>query len=135
MASNGARPKPLVAAVAAAEAAAAIRLRASTSRASPAVEASAHSSRTCLARQQPAETHATVNIDLYTALLGGDIVIQVGASKLRLKVKAGTQPGSKVRVRGKGNGGTDLIVTFNVTLPTALNERQRQLVEELRRGG
>lgn len=83
----------------------------------------------------PQETNATVNIDLYTALLGGDIIIQVGATKLKLKVKPGTQPGSKVRLRGKGQAGNDLIITFQVTLPTQLNERQRQLLEQMRAMG
>lgn len=81
----------------------------------------------------PRETNAQVSIDLYTALLGGDVVIQTGSAKLKLKVKAGTQPGTKVRLRGKGQNGTDLIITYNVTLPTQLSERQRQLVEEMRR--
>ena len=71
---------------------------------------------------------------MYTALLGGEIIVGVaGGKKLRLKVKAGTQPGSKVRLRGKGQNGTDLILTYNVQLPTSLSERQRQLLEEVRR--
>ena len=84
-------------------------------------------------QQAPRETNATVNIDMYTALLGGDIVIMSGTSKLKLKVKPGTQPGTKVRLRGKGQGGTDLILTYNVSIPLTLNERQRQLLEEMRR--
>ena len=84
-------------------------------------------------RQQcPQESQASVNIDMYTALLGGDVVIQVGASKLKMKIKPGTQPGTKVRLRGKGQGGGDLIITYNVTLPTSLTPRQRQLLEEMR---
>ena len=70
---------------------------------------------------------------MYTALLGGDVLIQVGASKLKMKIKPGTQPGTKVRLRGKGQGGGDLIITYNVTLPTSLTPRQRQLLEEMRR--
>ena len=83
-----------------------------------------------------ADSLATVNIDLATALLGGDILISVNGEKLKLKVKPETQNGTKVRLRGKGqpNGdGTkaDLIITYNVTLPVNLNERQRQLVRKL----
>ena len=84
-------------------------------------------------QQGPRETQATVCIDLYTALLGGEIIVQTGASKLRLKVKPGTQPGAKVRVKGKGQGGSDLILTYQVDLPAKLNDRQRQLLEEMRR--
>ncbi|MBP5426193.1 MAG: DnaJ domain-containing protein [Prevotella sp.] len=83
-------------------------------------------------QQGPQESQASVNIDMYTALLGGDVVIQVGASKLKMKIKPGTQPGTKVRLRGKGQGGGDLIITYTVTLPTSLTPRQRQLLEEMR---
>ena len=84
-------------------------------------------------QQGPRETQASVRIDLYTALLGGEIIVQTGASKLRLKVKPGTQPGTKVRVKGKGQGGSDLILTYQVELPARLSDRQRQLLEEMRR--
>ena len=81
------------------------------------------------------DTQASVNIDMYTALLGGDIIVAVpDGRKLKLKVKPGTQPGTKVRLRGKGQNGADLIITFNVTLPASLSPRQRQLLEEMRRG-
>ena len=77
-------------------------------------------------------TEAHVTIDMYTALLGGEFIVQVGTSKLKLKVKPGTQPGTKVRLRGKGQGGGDLIITYQVTLPTTLTPRQRELLEQMR---
>ena len=86
-------------------------------------------------QQEPQESQATVQIDMYTALLGGDIVIQVGASKLKLKIKPGTQPGTKVRLRGKGQGGGDLIITYQVSLPTTLTERQKELLRQMRAKG
>ena len=78
-----------------------------------------------------------MSIDMYTALLGGEIILQTQTSKLKLKIKPGTQPGSKVRLKGKGYqrpDGTfgDLIITYNVTLPTQLTERQKELLEEMR---
>ena len=82
-------------------------------------------------QQRPQESQASVQIDMYTALLGGEIMIQVGASKLKLKVKPGTQPGTKVRVRGKGQGGEDLIITYQVSLPTMLTERQKELLRQM----
>ena len=86
-------------------------------------------------QQHPRETQANVNIDMYTALLGGDVIVTVpDGKKLRLKLKPGTQPGTKVRLRGKGQNGADLIITYNVTLPTDLSPHQRQLLEEMRRG-
>ena len=85
--------------------------------------------------QQPRETQANDSIDMYTALLGGDVIVTVpDGKKLRLKLKPGTQPGTKVRLRGKGQNGADLIITYNVTLPTDLSPHQRQLLEEMRRG-
>lgn len=86
-------------------------------------------------QQQPRESQASVSIDMYTALLGGDVIVTMSdGKKIRLKLKPGTQPGTKVRLRGKGQNGADLIITYNVTLPTNLSPHQRQLLEEMRRG-
>lgn len=86
-------------------------------------------------RQQPADTQASVTIDMYTALLGGNIIVALGdGRKLRLKVKPGTQPGTKVRLRGKGQNGTDLIITFSVTLPASLSPRQQELLRQMQQG-
>ena len=83
---------------------------------------------------QPTDSQATVKIDMYTALLGGDVIVSLSTgTKLKLKIKPGTQPGTKVRVPGKGQGGSDLIITFQVSLPTELSNRQRALLEEMRR--
>ncbi len=85
------------------------------------------------------EMNANVDIDMYTALLGGEIIIQLSnGSKLKLKIKPGTQPGTKVRLRGKGysrGDGTsgDLIITYNVKLPVHLSERQKELLNEMKR--
>jgi len=83
---------------------------------------------------QPRESQASITIDMYTALLGGEVMVGLSnGTKLKLKVKPGTQPGTKTRLRGKGQNGADLILTYNVTLPTQLNDRQKQLLEEMRR--
>lgn len=84
------------------------------------------------------DANATVDIDMYTALLGGEVMLQLGnGSKIKLKVKEGTQNGTKVRLPGKGYGnGTgragDLIITYNVVLPTKLNDRQKALLQQMR---
>ena len=83
---------------------------------------------------------ATVNIDLYTALLGGEVILSLSnGSKVKLKVQPETQNGTKVRLKGKGidrgNGVYgDLIITYNVLLPTNLTERQRSLIRQLQQG-
>lgn len=87
------------------------------------------------------EVNSKVNIDLYTALLGGEVVIQLGnGQKVRLKVNPGTQNGTRVRLRGKGKNcgdGTigDLIITYNVTLPTNLSQHQKELLNQMRNEG
>ncbi len=87
-------------------------------------------------RQHSGDMNATVGIDLRTALLGGEVIIQLkNGSKLKLKIKPETQNGTKVRLRSKGydrGDGTfgDLIITYNVKIPTNLTDRQRQLLAE-----
>ena len=89
-------------------------------------------------RRDSGEMNANVNIDLYTALLGGEVMIQLSnGSKLKLKIKPETQNGTKVRLRGKGydrGDGTfgDLIITYNVKLPTGLTEHQKDLLRQMR---
>lgn len=89
--------------------------------------------------QMHPDTEAQTQIDMFTAALGGDIIIQTPDGKrLRLKIKPGTQPGSKLRLKGKGQlspDGTqgDLILTIGVTIPTSLTDRQRELLEQARR--
>ena len=91
-------------------------------------------------RQNTGEMDATVGIDLYTALLGGKVIISLSnGHKIRLTVKPETQNGTRVRLRGKGydrGDGTfgDLIITYNVKLPTNLTERQKQLLMQMRDG-
>ncbi len=90
------------------------------------------------ARHSSGEMNATVNIDMYTALLGGEVIIQLSnGKKIKLKIKPETQNGLKVRLRGKGydrGDGTfgDLIITYNVTLPTNLTPRQQELLRQMR---
>ena len=91
-------------------------------------------------RQSSGEMNANVNIDLYTAMLGGEVMIQLSTgAKIKLKVKPETQPGTKVRLRGKGydrGDGTfgDLIITYQVKLPTHLTDRQRELLRQMQAG-
>jgi len=77
-------------------------------------------------------------MDLYTAVLGGDLVINTLSGQVKMKVKPGTQQGSKARLKGKGfpvykKDGEfgDLIVTYQVQIPVNLTERQRQLFQDL----
>ena len=90
-------------------------------------------------RMNTGEMNANVSIDLYTALLGGEVMITLSnGSKVKMKIKPETQPGTKVRLRGKGydrGDGTfgDLIITYQVKLPVNLSERQKELIREMQR--
>lgn len=91
-------------------------------------------------RSSSSEQQAQIDIDLYTALLGGDVILQLAnGNKIRLKVKPYTQNGTKVRLRNKGNSGNgracDLIITYNVKLPTHLTAHQVQLLREMQACG
>jgi curved DNA-binding protein len=84
------------------------------------------------------DLHTTVKIDLYTAILGGEITLDTLSGKIKLKVPPETQNGSKIRLKGKGfpiykNEGKfgDLFITYEVTLPTNLTEKQKELFREL----
>lgn len=89
-------------------------------------------------RTSTGEMNASVSIDLYTALLGGEVMIALAnGSKVKLKIKPETQPGTKVRLKGKGydrGDGTfgDLIITYQVKLPTHLSEKQKDLLRQIR---
>ena len=91
------------------------------------------------ARTHSGEMNANVTIDLYTAMLGGEVMITLSnGSKVKMKIKPETQPGTKVRLRGKGydRGDStfgDLIITYQVKLPTNLTERQKELLREMQR--
>ena len=90
------------------------------------------------ARTSTGEMNANVSIDLYTALLGGEVMITLSnGQKVKMKIKPETQPGTKVRLRGKGydrGDGTfgDLIITYQVKLPTNLTERQKDLLRQMK---
>jgi len=82
--------------------------------------------------------YTTVEIDLYTAVLGGEITVETLNGKVKLKVKPETQNGSKVKLTGKGfpvykNDGQfgDLYISYTVKIPTRLSERQKGLFTEL----
>lgn len=78
------------------------------------------------------------DIDLYTALLGGEKTIDTMSGKIKLKVNPETQNGTKVRLKGKGypvykkvGQFGDLYITWNVKLPTNLTAKQKELFTEL----
>ena len=84
------------------------------------------------------DLYTNAKLDLYTAILGGETVIDTLDGKVKMKVNPETQPGSKVRLKGKGvpvykqeGQFGDLYVTYEVKLPTNLTDKERALYEEL----
>ena len=81
---------------------------------------------------------STVDLDLYKALLGGEMVIDSFEGKVKLKIAPETQNGTQVRLKGKGfpvykkeGSFGDLIVTFNLKIPKNLTSKEKELFQEL----
>ena len=84
------------------------------------------------------DLYKTEDIDLYTALLGGEKTIDTLSGKIKLKVNPETQNGTKIRLKGKGfpvykkeGQFGDLYITWDVKLPTNLSQKQKDLFTEL----
>ena len=80
----------------------------------------------------------TVNVPVTfaEAALGANIEVPtLSGDKVTLRIKAGTQSGSRHRVKGRGVETTkhqgDLIVTVNVFVPTSLTDEQREAIETM----
>jgi curved DNA-binding protein len=78
------------------------------------------------------------DLGLYTAVLGGEIMVETLDGKIKLKVNPETQNGTKTRLKGKGfpvykKDGEfgDLYITYNTKIPTNLTEKQKALFMEL----
>jgi curved DNA-binding protein len=83
---------------------------------------------------------ATVDLDLYTALLGGEIVVDTFEGKVKLKISPETQNGTKIKLNGKGfpiykkeSQFGDLFITYQIKLPKNLSEKEIELIIELKK--
>ncbi len=84
------------------------------------------------------DIYISKEIDLYTAVLGGEVTVDLLDGKVKLKVAPGTQNGTKVRLKNKGfpvykkdSHFGNLFVTYTIKIPTDLTDKQRQLFNEL----
>jgi curved DNA-binding protein len=82
--------------------------------------------------------YTSVAIDLYKALLGGEIMIPTFDGKVKQTIKPETQNGTKVKLKGKGfpkykqeRQFGDLYITYNLKTPTKLSSKERELFTEL----
>ena len=84
------------------------------------------------------DLYTTMDLDLYTAVLGGEVTAVTMTGKVKLKVNPETQNGSKIKLKGKGfpvykkeGQFGDLYITYNIKIPTNLTEKQKELFRQL----
>jgi DnaJ-class molecular chaperone len=85
------------------------------------------------------DLYTSVEIPLMDAILGGEIRVPTLKETIALKIPPDTQNGGSFRLSGKGMPSLEsaqtrgsLYVTVQVSLPSHLSERERELFEELR---
>jgi curved DNA-binding protein len=73
-------------------------------------------------------------------MLGGEVLMNTFNGQVKLKVAPETQPGTQVKLKGKGfpiykkeNAFGDLLVTYQIKLPTSLSEKETTLFTELQK--
>lgn len=76
--------------------------------------------------------YTTIDLDLYTAILGGEKTIDTLNGKVKLKIKPETQNNTKVKVKGKGfpvykkeEEYGDLYITYHVKMPTNITPKEK----------
>lgn len=86
------------------------------------------------------QLRTTVDVPLYNALLGGEVLVPTPTGQVALRIPEGTQQGRTFRLRGQGMPKLrsrnaergDLLARINVTLPENLSEKERELIAQLR---
>ena len=83
------------------------------------------------------ELLAELQIDMMTACLGGSVRFETLDGREEVKIKAGTQPGTVLRMRNRGmprvngRGRGDLHLQVVVKIPTKLSGKQKKLLKQL----
>jgi len=82
--------------------------------------------------------YASIDLDLYKAMLGGELIVDSFDGKVKLKIVPETQNGAQVKLKGKGfpvykkeGQFGNLIFTFNLKLPVNLTDKEKELFNEL----
>ena len=95
-------------------------------------------------RRDGFDLFSDVKLDMVDAALGTTIDVQTIKGLAEIKIKAGTQSGDRLRMRGYGvpkdligqnSRRGDQFVVVRVTTPKNLDERQRKLLEAFKYGG
>lgn len=89
-------------------------------------------------KRQGHDLYSAVKLDLFTAVLGGEITTETLNGKVKVKVKPETQNGTKIKLKGKGfpvykkeGEFGDLYITYEIQIPTDLTEQQKELFRQL----
>jgi molecular chaperone DnaJ len=87
-------------------------------------------------RREGDDIYVTVPIGAADATLGASLEVPTVNGAVDLKIPAGTQPGQKFRLKGKGvtsrSGTGDEYVEIKVEIPRKISEKERELYEQLR---
>lgn len=82
--------------------------------------------------------YTTFVLDMYTAILGGEVIVETLTSKAKIKIKPETQPGAKIKLKNMGfpvykkeGQFGDLYITLAIRIPTDLTDREKELFTEL----
>ena len=84
--------------------------------------------------------YATVDIDLYKALLGGELLVDTFDGKVKLTIRPETESGTTVKLKNKGftkykkeDVFGDLFITFQIKIPKNLSLKEKELITELQK--
>lgn len=89
-------------------------------------------------RRDGADLHTDLDVDLYTAVLGGEVQVPTPSGPVVLTIPAGSQPDQQIRLKGRGmpqlrspKTHGDVFVHLRVALPKQLSDEERELFEKL----
>ncbi len=91
-------------------------------------------------KREKENLYKTAEIDFYTALLGGEITVDTFTGRVKLQVKPEIQPGTQIKLKGKGfpkykkeGQFGDLYITYQIKMPTNLSDKEKELFRELQK--
>lgn len=83
------------------------------------------------------DIHIKLSIPYSVAALGGEVEVPTVDGEVKIRIRAGTQPGTMMRLQGKGvpvlrgRGRGDEYVRILINIPDKLSREQKRLIEEM----
>ena len=91
-------------------------------------------------KREGKDLYKDVDLDIFTAILGGDLMVETFDGKVKLSVKPETENGTTVKLKGKGfpvykkeGHFGDLYITYKLSIPKNLSAREKELLQELKK--